>query len=339
MQIIPQSCLTLLPFAAQPVPAWGEDSDLLRFLTCLFDKPAVLIDSRGTKYQGTYSSYGRYLYEHGVKKVLGLSESFGESARAAKPAPAASTKLEPVPDFSGDSNFGLMAKYYVAWDGVTSEVLSESAFFSIAHVLESEAEIDCSILLASKLYYKQALQVLRNYIEGAILQLYLSGNLSAFSDWKANAFRIPSFRGRNGMLENLISRGILPGTLADEASALYGELNGSIHGAEDKLIHRGTFTREWSGLIFQYDCFQEWCGYRTQCITLGIHLLHIGTNLWQEILAADTTGIYCSTCHSKNNFDASERQIPGHAVTTLECRTCGNRMTFGSDWVRSRGAT
>lgn len=339
MEIIRQSCLALLPFAAQPFSAWGEDSDLLRFLTCLSDKPATLIDSQGKEHQGTYSSYGRYLYEHGVKKVQELSASFGELARAAKPALAARTKVESVPDFAGDPNFGVMAKYYIAWDGVVSEVLSESAFFSIAHVLESEAEIDCSILLASNLYYKQALQVLRNYIEGAVLQLYLCGNLSAFSDWKANSFRTPSFRGRSGMLEDLVSRGILPGTLADKASALYGELNGCIHSSEDKLIHRGAFTREWSGLIFQYDRFQEWCGYVTQCISLGLHLLNIGVNLWKEMLAADIAGIRCSTCHSKNNFDVSETEVPGHAFTTLECRICGNRMTFASDWVRSRGVT
>jgi hypothetical protein len=337
MEIVPQSCLALLPFAAQPVSAWGGDSDLLRFLTCLFDKPATLIDSGGKEYHGTYSSHGLYLYVHGTKQVQELSTSFGERARAATPAPAASTKVEPVPDFAADPNFGLMAKYYIAWDGVVNEVLSESAFFSIAHVLESQAELACSILLASNLYYKHALQVLRNYIEGAVLQLYLCGNLSAFSDWKANSFRTPSFRGRSGMLEDLVARGILPGTLADKASALYGELNGCIHSAEDKLIHRGAFTGEWSGLIFQYDRFQEWCGYVTQCISHGLHVLRIGVNLWNEMLAADVAGIRCSTCHGKNNFDASERQLPGRALTTLECRTCGNRMTFASDWIRTRG--
>ena len=57
---------------------------------------------------------------------------------------------------------------------------AESAFFSLAHILETFSDLECSILLASRLYYKQAIQVLRSYLETSVLQLYFIKDIDAF---------------------------------------------------------------------------------------------------------------------------------------------------------------
>src|ERR1035437_2871627 len=156
----------------------------------------------------------------GKKAVRRISREFLSKARKAKPAPAAESKVEPEPDFWNDEAFGLLAKYYVAWDGMVSGILSESGFFSLGHTLESQEDLNCSIVLASNLYYKQALQSLRNFLEGVVVQLYFCDNQTAFANWKADSFNTPSFRGRNGMLRDLRSRGILTDDLTRIASNL-----------------------------------------------------------------------------------------------------------------------
>ena len=217
------------------------------------------------------------------------------------------------------------------------EVLSEGAFFSIAHVLESESELDCSVLLASRLYYKQALQVLRNFLEGVVVEIFFCGNPTAFASWKADAFRIPSFRGKNGMLDELLARGVLPPDLVNTGSDLYGDLNGSIHGAESRLIHAGAFTKNWTGLLFKYQSFAMWTGYFARCIDFAIRVLKINIDRWQKISSSVVSGIQCNVCHKSNDFDIEKSQFAGVDRSTLGCRQCGNRMTFTSDFVKSRG--
>jgi hypothetical protein len=137
MEPIPEKCISFLPFAPETIASWCDGTDLSKYMRILFDKGSTIIDEAGNRFETNYA----------------------KNARKAKPALAAIKKKEATPDFWNDKNFGLVAKYYVAWDGLTRELLSGSAFFSIAHVLESGEELDCSLLLASQLYYKHALQV------------------------------------------------------------------------------------------------------------------------------------------------------------------------------------
>ena len=303
MEIIPLNCLSFLPFIPEELAAWGDASDTLRFLRCLFGETGTISDEDGTELQLNNSDYGRYLFKNGKRQIKSLSTKFSFNARKAKAAPAAEDKIEPIPDFLNDKEFGRMAKSYLAWSGTVNQVLSESAFFSIEHVLESESELDCSVLLASNLYYKQALQILRNFLEGIVLQLYLCDNEAAFANWKADSFRVPSFRDKKkGMLENLSSRGVLPRALNTAASNLYERLNGSIHGSEKRLINRGVFTGNWLGLIFKYDYFKEWCQLFSRVVEVAIPVLRININMWERILEGMKSGIRCSICHNVEDF-------------------------------------
>jgi hypothetical protein len=243
----------------------------------------------------------------------------------ATPAPAAQNQAEPVPYFEEDRSFGLMAKYAVAWDGVVGEVLSESAFFSLAHVLEGESDLGCSVLLASKLYYRQALQVLRNFLEDVVLDLHFCDNPEDFMKWKQGNLRIPAFRGKSGMLKKLTDHGLLSQDLREAADNLYGDLNGSIHGAEHHLVNRGVFRGEWAGLIFTYERFVEWCNYFSRCVDLGIRVLRLTVNYWQQSRPSDR--IQCDTCHGQD-FDALTQVIADRPMVSLTCRVCGSSMTL-----------
>ncbi len=328
MEIIPEQCLSLLPFVPEPVSSWSQRTDLLGFLRALFNKGGTIVEESGARHEINYASYGNSLYKWGKRDFRVIAKQFLRNARAHVPAPGAKGNVDPIPaEFSKDNNFGLMAKYHIAWNGIVNEVLSESAYFSIAHVLESREELDCSVLLASNLHYKQALQVLRNFLEGVVLQPYFCDNESAFKAWKTNQFKV-LFRGRNGVLESLRSRSVISQRLADTASALYGELNSAIHGAESRLINRGIFTGKWHGLIFSQDRFEEWCMYFSRSVGLAIPLMREHLNVWHRIRAEHPKGIRCDICHNADDFDREKVDFGGTAHTHIRCRRCGHSMDF-----------
>ncbi|MCC5641388.1 hypothetical protein LC607_00125 [Nostoc sp. CHAB 5824] len=326
MEIIPKNAIELLPFTPEAIISICEESDLNKYLTCLFNKNAIIINPNGEEMAINYSSYGSYRLKIGIEYFQSLAQEFQEKAQKMMPAPAARKYAEDVPNFfEHDVNFGQMAKCAIAWDGTVSEVLSEEAFFSLTHLLEAQSDLECSILLCSNLFYRQALQVLRNYVEGMVIQLFFCENINDFEKWKLGQFHLPSIRGNNGILKQLSTMGFLPNELASKASDLYGDLNGSIHGAENKLINRGLFEGKWAGLIFQYFRFQEWCEYYTRCVYLGIPLLRLIVNRWSEVSPKDE--VICSTCH-RDDFDIEEFKAIDREFIKLICRNCGHTMTI-----------
>lgn len=346
MEIIPKSCLSLLPFAPEPISNWKNESDFLRFVSCLTGGPGHIVDWDEV--------------DDELRAVLGYDEStsrtsdldqfryivdrFQENAQAS---------ADPLPDFAGDENFGLMAKYLTVWDDLVSDVLAEAAFFSLAHLLECRSELGCSILLASHLYFRQALEILRSFLEETIVPLYFCDNRNEFDKWKQGDFRLPSLRGKNGMIKALVGRKLLPADLGVTLATLYGELNGSIHGAEKRLVHQGVFKGKRTGLIFMYDRFRDWCLYFARCVDFGIHALHLTIEYWSSVRPTDR--VVCYVCHSDSGFDVqwqhgfisaasilndsvsdSQRQ-PELTVVSFTCLRCGNSMAFDGDWVSQIG--
>ncbi len=334
MEIIPNRSVSLLPFQAESLANWTEKSDLSQFLYRLFDYTSVAIGDTGETLDVNYSDYGKHLYDNGIEKFRVVSNDFYTNATAARPVPATAEQVEQIPIFKKDTNFGLAAKYAIAWDSVLSAVLSESAFFSLAHVLETDTELDCSVLLASHLYYKQSLQVLRNFLEDVVIELHFCDDPQAFDAWKSGHFRTPPLRGRKGLLKSLVSRGLLTNKLEVVADHLYEELNGSIHGAEARLIHRGIFTGKNAGLIFKYGRFAEWARYFSECVDFGIQALRLTVNHWAENRPDDR--IQCDICHQEV-FDTENETFADRSYLKLSCRNCGYSMTVDADWAAQRG--
>jgi len=323
VEIISKKCVDILPLKAEPISSWGKKSDLQMLLVEMYKL-------------GGYSSYGEWLFKQGLKRWRKTLNEFQNNAIKAKPAPAAEGQVEPIPDLNNDEYFGLMAKYSIAWDGADSAVLSESAFFSLAHVLEAGSDLEASILLAANIYYRQALQSLRNYLESMVLQLYFCDSHSDFDSWKIGDFRVPRFRGKNGLLKSLENKSLLPLELSRLASDLYSDLSSSIHGAESHLLHTGVFEGKWAGRIFKYERLREWCEYFAQCVYFGVHILRLSTNLWLDRQPGDK--IYCNVCHNEDitYFVIDKTQIDNGTVS-FKCKKCGSEQHFRAEWAKKMG--
>ncbi|MDT4952080.1 MAG: hypothetical protein QOJ02_218, partial [Acidobacteriota bacterium] len=239
-----------------------------------------------------------------------------------------------APDLYQDSIFGKAGKYFVAWERLVQRALEDSAFYSIAHVLESEDDLKCSIHLASNYYYKQASQTLRSFLEDLILPIHFCEVPQDYTKWIANNYRVPSMRTRkkDGMLDTLTQRNVLSSTLADEAGRLYGELNSFVHGSEARLINKGLYTNQGQGHVFKIDDLYEWCKYFSQTVDAGIQLLKISLDQWDGF--RKIRRLICTYCHNDKNFDSKKYTFGGEEFTKYTCRNCAHEMTFDANWAQ-----
>jgi hypothetical protein len=223
-EIISTKCVSHLPFTEEPISKWSSEGDLATFLTDLFEQPCVIIAPDGSRHESNYSDYGVYLYDGGVTEMRQLAGELSEvSTEVYHQDP---TKREAISrDFLNDLKFGRAAKALIAWKAIDSAILSESAFVSIYHTLEAGSDLDCSVLLLKQHYYKQAGYCLRAFIENITLPLWFALEPMAFNGWKKDEFRVPRFRGNNGLLKNFAAQNFISETLADQLGSLYGRLN------------------------------------------------------------------------------------------------------------------
>lgn len=220
-----------------------------------------------------------------------------------------------------DSAFGRVAKCMSAWENSVSNILSEGSYFSLAHILESRTDLSSSIHLAAHLYYRQAFQVLRGFIESIILPVHFCDNPEAYSNWKSNSYRAPSLRGKNGLLEKMKKALVLPSELADETSDIYGMLNGYIHGSEEHLNNKGISTGQWSGFIYQQPIFELWASMFSNIVELGIKILRIHHEQWEK--TKSTYGLFCNVCHGVD-LEYFEFKYAEEKLTKYECKQCGS---------------
>ncbi len=321
IELIPQKCIDILPLTAEPIISWNTNSDIKLFLCQLYGA----VD---------YPYYGNYLFRIGKTRWKKTLKIFHNKAINKEIMPGAEGKVDIIPDFTTDSHFGLMSKYSISWGAVCQSLLEESAFFSLSHILETETDLEASILLSADCFYKHALEMLRNYLESVILQLYFCDNPSDFARWREGTFRVPSFRHKKkGLLAEIQDKGIFPADLSQTASELYRDLNGSIHGAEHLLVNAGLLTGNWRGHTFKYDFFSTWCDYFARCVNVGILTLRISTNHWLEKRPRDS--VYCGVCHNEDlvQFDV-QKTSDG---VSLICKLCGSQMNFTSKWAAKLG--
>jgi hypothetical protein len=329
MEIIPETLLNKrLPFSLESLSQWGEHTDLLQFLYELHDQPGVIVTEDGQEQSFNYRSYGKYIYNRGQDYSQSLVQHFTVAAQQVNPAPGAATQTITVPNFLDDPLFGKTAKYLVAWDSCIRKVMSESAFFSITHILESRTELHSSTDLASNLYYKQALQVLRSFLEELILPIHFCDHPDNFSEWKSNDYRTPPLRSSKGLLNKLVIKKRLSQEIANKVSDLYGDLNGCIHGSEKWLIHKGFSTGNWMGYVFKYDEFCTWCEYLCKVVDVGINLLKINVDQWGNL--KEPSQILCIYCHNKKDFTTKIIEVKGKSYKQYCCCKCGKEMTLKS---------
>ncbi|HEU4881468.1 MAG TPA: hypothetical protein VFT45_04460, partial [Longimicrobium sp.] len=287
---------------------------------------AFIEDEHGNVTEGNFREYGTFVFARGIEAATKRVETFAAEALTAVPAPASIVKEVQVSDFAMDPAFGHACKYIIAWDGVLSQLLSESAFFSIAHLRESEADLECSVELASKMYYKHAVLVLRGFIENIVLPIGFTDNREAFTRWREGRYHTPPLRGKSGLLTTLVSKGLIPAALADEAGDLYGDFNEYVHGSESRLIHGGQ-RGAYRGHVFLPDQMEIWAGYLTRSVDLAIRLMALHTAHWQGVRPRTGFFFFCDVCHEEKDFTTEISTFASKRDLKYTCNVCGS-VTF-----------
>jgi hypothetical protein len=172
------SSVGTLPLKSESIALWSKPSDLHSFLCDLYDDDGEIIDQSGVRTAVNHRDYGDTLFERGKLSFLPMASEFQAIAEKnrAEPDPFGNPiQIDSPPNFAQDASFGLMATHAVAWAAVVEALLSDSQFFSLPHILEAREELDCSVLLAKNLYYKQALQMLRSLLELNVAHVHFAG--------------------------------------------------------------------------------------------------------------------------------------------------------------------
>lgn len=337
MEHINDALLAYLPFSTESLMSWGEKSDLYRFLSELSNHEGILVTANGERETVNYraSGYGDKLFHAGKRRFRSWAYHFMHSAEKNVDAYRGFANSVSLPDFYESESFGTVAKYVVAWDGLVNNALSSGTFFSIAHILESEDDLRCSLKLASELYYKHAIQVLRSFLEDLVLPVYFATNPPAYARWRENNYRTPPLRGPKGVLNKLVNKEVLFDELRNHVGELYDNLNSFIHGSEQRLINSGHYTKDWVGHAFKEESYLEWCTYVSTAVTLAIHLLRINLAQWEQF--REERRIVCPICHNDRDFSANEFTFGGEMFTQYGCQSCGKEMTHSFDGRQAYG--
>ena len=191
---LPQTAIDLLPLSAEPMSQWKKDADIRLFTEALYPPPF-------------YPPSSRELNVDFEKEMREQARAFTKNLMEAQNT---STYI----DFYQDHRFGQVAKYTLAMKCCILSLLEDAGFYSLAHVLEAESDLECSLLLASHFYYKQATLMLRNVLEEIFLPIHFCDSVPDFDAWKANSYRTPNLRGKEGLIRKLLKKNIIHEPLA-----------------------------------------------------------------------------------------------------------------------------
>lgn len=323
--IIPDSILESFPLSPEPISEWNEETDLYKILESLHDASLTVLSEDGQRSTGRGEPWSADMFRAQTAEFHKWIVLFAKSSRKSQ------ADVDLIVHFSDDAEFGRAAKHVITWDNLIHSILADSTFFSIAHALESNDDLHCSIHLAAHLYYKQAMQVLRSYLEDLVLPIRFFAEPDDFERWKLNDYRVPPFRSsrnRRGLLEQLSDSGLISTALAEETAELYGELNAYIHAGEATLINKLGDTSQPAGHVFKVSDFHKWCDYVSRLVEVGVKLLKVNVDQWENY--RETHQLICTMCHNKNGFQTTQSEFGGELFSTYTCAQCENSMTFSS---------
>src|SRR5947207_93953 len=129
MSDLPQTAIDILPLTAEPMSQWIKDTDIRLFAQAIYGDSLV-------------PSFGSDL-------CADLEKEMREQARAFTKMVMEAGDLSIYRDFYQDAQFGQVIKYAIALKCFIHNLLEDAGFYSLAHILEAESDLDCSLLLAS----------------------------------------------------------------------------------------------------------------------------------------------------------------------------------------------
>ena len=332
-ELVPKNAIQLLPFQPEQLNAWRKSQlDMVAFIKLVCDKDSYVVYPNKQRKKVNYRSYWRYLYKRSITRFADAAKEFATQAKNNSPVPASVVATVKVPNFRADKNFGSVAKYYCAYDTIIDSALSEEYFFCLSHLIESQQELECSLFLAERLYYKQALQVLRTFIELLVSQILFCSDSVQFTRWIKGTFKLPRLRGKGGLLESLSNAGHISNNLSERTAKTYDTLNSYIHNSEKNLIHRGLYEGQYRGHIFDPDYFEIWALSFSDIVDTGILLLDAHFEQIKKLIIQPMT---CSICHTDGHWTLVRKErFAGTNYVVLKCDVCNNARTVREDSVQ-----
>ena len=189
VELIPKKLINdFIPFEKEAINQWKENVDVLHFLSDLYDFDGVMISPDGKRIEVNYRDYGENVFDENKKEIVQFLDVLKENALKSTPTLASTIGDITIIDFHRDPDFGLTAKYIIAFDGIYRQILEEGAYSSTSHILEVKTDLECSLLLASHLYFKQSYQVMRSMLENLILPILFGLDTTTFEVWSKNYF-------------------------------------------------------------------------------------------------------------------------------------------------------
>jgi hypothetical protein len=170
--------------------------------------------------------------------------------------------------------------------------------------------------------------VLRLFLEGQVLDLFLANEPQDFALWKKGAYRVPSLRGKHGLLSVLESKGVLTSSVRSRIDQMYEGLNAYVHGAERTLIHSGLFSQRHAGHGFQYPKLEVWSNQVSEVVQIGILILKEKTRIWLNSLRGSST---CTVCREDTLDKIDTFTFAAKEFVRFRCRECKNDETFSKD--------
>ncbi len=250
---LPQAAIDVLPLSAEPMSQWKKEVDIRLFAKALYPAPF-------------HPPPTRELNADLEKEMREQARVFTKNLMEAQNA---STYI----DFYQDHRFGQVAKYALALKCCIQSLLEDAGFYSLAHVLEADSDLECSLLLASHFYYKQATLMLRNILEEIFLPIHFCDSVVDFNAWKADSYRTPNLRGKDGLIKRLLKKNIIHEPLATRVSNLYRDLSSYVHGSQSTLIHQNVHLGEVHRVEFEESVFSAWCQLFCECVDVCARLL------------------------------------------------------------------
>jgi hypothetical protein len=317
-EVIPAAAIDCLPLSTQRVSEWEIGNDLGRFFTELHNVRLGALLSDGTYAVGRGKDLVPEVFQREHDKAIQLRKKFDKEIN-----------VRPESIELAESKLGRALKYFAAWNVVSAAVREESAFTSLPHVLEGSADLECVLHLLTTHFYKQASLILRAFLEGQIVDLALARDENAFLSWKAGTYKVPSIRGRKGLLAEAVLRGELSIEFKSEIESLYDQLNSSVHGAERTLIHSGVFIGRYSGHAFRLEKFLALTDQLSDVTDVCLQLMRIKTVVWSRALKGKTDK--CESCRDSTLVSVAEFEFGNREFVLKRCQSCGHKSTLRKD--------
>jgi hypothetical protein len=215
--------------------------------------------------------------------------------------------------------------YFAACNAFLSWILEESRFHSLPLILDSISEIEASFVLSANFYYKQSVQLLRNFLELVVAQYFFSSNTLKYDDWRTKPdFKMPMFRGKNGMIKYLLKNGKIDSDEEKTLDNLFGTLSAYTHSRYEKLVHMDPKTGKSIPFDYNERYLEEWIELAINCMEIGLIILSKHTEDWKKQLE-DKDEFSCSVCHKKE-FEITKEKYGVNELFVYTCKNCDNQV-------------